>query len=113
MADFLNQMQSVTTGNVICATRYDVDGAKGAALWVINPTSGNNPNVLGHEPIKMRMPYDLFDKLKAMQDSKEIQLPGILEIQFTIEMGSANKPVLTANSIRKHIPDSGIKKHTI
>ena len=104
---FLGEMQTIVTGKVESLTRYEIDnGSKGGAIWVTKPNSGKNPNVLGSEIIKIRMNYEMFDQLKAKQDAGEIQFPTVMEILCDIDMGGQNRAVLTAVSIKKHIPET-------
>ncbi|WNB77577.1 hypothetical protein [Methylomonas koyamae] len=104
-----NDLETITTtfvGQVESATKYEIDADnKGASLWVTKPTSGRNPNVIGREIIKVRMPHDMFAKLKADHDAGDIQFPCLMEIQAEVDMGGGNRAALTAISIRKHIPE--------
>jgi len=103
---FLQAMQTTVIGNLISATKYEIDaGTKGGAIWVTKPTSGMNDNVLGEEIIKIKIPYDLFNQLKQKVEAKEMQLPGLAEILVNIDMGGQNKATLTAISIRKYLPE--------
>lgn len=102
--DFLGSMQTTVIGKVESVTRYDIEGSvKGGVLWVTKPTSGRNPNVLGSEIIKIKMPFEMFDQLRAKQETGEIQLPAMMEILCDIDMGGQNRASLIAISIRKHI----------
>jgi hypothetical protein len=107
---FLSEMQTVITGKVESLTRYEIDnGAKGGSIWVTKPNSGKNPNVIGNEIIKIKMPFAMFDQLKAKQDAGEITFPTMMEILCDIDMGGQNKAVLSAVSIKKYIPDTPAK----
>ncbi|ANE57483.1 hypothetical protein [Methylomonas sp. DH-1] len=104
-----NDLETITTtfvGQVESATKYEIDAEnKGAALWVTKPTTGRNPNVIGREIIKVRMPHDMFAKLKAEHDAGDIHFPQLMEIKAEVDMGGGNRANLTAISIRKHIPE--------
>jgi hypothetical protein len=104
--NFLGEMQTVVTGQVESVTRYDIDGGKGGAIWVSKPSSGKNPNVLGRDLIKVKMPYDMFDQIKLKQESGEIEFPCMMEILCDIDMGGQNRAVLTAVSIKRLINET-------
>ena len=97
---FLGDMKTVVTGQVESLTRYDIDGSKGGSIWVSKPNTGKNPNVLGRELIKIKMPYIMFDQLEAKQQAGEISFPTRMEVLCDIDMGGSNKAVLVATSIR-------------
>lgn len=104
---FLNNMQTTVVGNLLSVTKYEIDGdTKGGSIWVSKPTSGRNPNVIGEELIKIKIPYAMFDQLKQKVEAREMVLPGLAEILAEIDMGGGNKATLTAISIRKYIPES-------
>lgn len=101
---FLGEMQTTVIGKVESLTRYEIDASsKGGSIWVTKPNSGRNPNVLGNEIIKIKMPFEMFDQLKAKQDAGEIQFPTMMEILCNIDMGGQNRAVLSAVSIRKYV----------
>lgn len=107
---FLSEMQTVITGKVESLTRYEIDnGSKGGSIWVTKPNTGKNPNVLGNEIIKIKMPFAMFDQLKSKQEAGEITFPTMMEILCDIDMGGQNKAVLSAISIKKYIPDTPAK----
>ncbi|WP_374089754.1 hypothetical protein [Methylomicrobium lacus] len=111
--NFLSEMQTIVTGQVESVTRYDIDADnRGGSIWVSKPSSGKNPNVLGQDLIKIKMPYAMFDQLKQKQDSGEVQFPCMMEILCDIDMGGANRAVLTAVSVKRLVneppkPDLG------
>lgn len=106
---FLGDMQTTVIGNVISLTKYEIDtGAKGGSIWVTKPTTGRNPNVLGDEIIKIKIPFEMFEQQRQKLEAKEITLPGTFEILASIDMGGGNKATLTALSIRPYIsPELG------
>jgi len=105
LGGFLTQMQTTVIGNLVSATKYEIDdGTKGGSIWVSKPTSGMNDNILGEELIKIKIPYELFNQLKQKVEAKEMQVPGLAEILVNIDMGGQNKATLTAISIRKYLP---------
>ncbi len=98
---FLADMQTVITGKVESLTRYEIDGDnKGGSIWVSKPNSGKNPNNLGNELIKIKMPFAMFDQQKAKQESGEITFPCQMQILCEISMGGQNKAVLNALSLQ-------------
>lgn len=110
---FLGEMQTVIKGKVESLTRYEIDaGSKGGSIWVTKPNSGRNPNVLGSEIIKIKMPFEMFDQLKAKQDAGELQFPEMMEILCDIDMGGQNRAVLSAVSIKKWHPEQPNKPDT-
>ncbi|NOR71637.1 MAG: hypothetical protein GQ532_18445 [Methylomarinum sp.] len=98
---FMSEMQTTVIGQVESLTRYEMEGNKGGSIWVSKPNSGKNENVLGRELMKIKMPFAMFDQLKAKQDSGELSFPAEMEILCDIDMGGGNKAVLSAVSIRK------------
>ncbi len=103
----MEQMRTTVIGNVESVTKYEIDeGSKGGSIWVTKPNTGKNLNVLGNEIIKIKMPFDMFEQLKAKYDSGEIKFPTVMEILCDIDMGGQNRAVLSAVSIRKYIPET-------
>lgn len=101
---FLGNMQTTIVGEVVCLTKYEIDAnTKGGALWVSTPNSGMNPDVLGNELIKIKMPFAMFDQQKAKLEMKEISFPGKFEILAQIAVGGGNKASFTALSMRPYI----------
>lgn len=100
-SSFLGDMQTVVRGQVESLTRYEIDGDnKGGSIWVSKPNSGKNPNNLGNELIKIKMPFDMFDQQKAKVESGELTFPCQMEILCEIAMGGQNKAVLNALSMK-------------
>lgn len=103
----METMRTTVVGNVESVTRYSIDAdSKGGAIWVTKPNTGKNQNVLGNEIIKIKMPFEMFPQIQAMNDSGDITLPQVMEILCDIDMGGQNRAVLTAVSIRKYIPET-------
>lgn len=103
-------MRTTVTGNVESVTKYEIDAeSKGGSIWVTKPNTGKNPNVLGSEIIKIKMPFDMFEQLKAKQAAGEFIFPTVMEILCDIDMGGQNRAVLSAVSIRKYIPETDIE----
>ncbi|WAR44574.1 hypothetical protein [Methylomonas rapida] len=106
----METMRTTVIGNVESVTRYSIDAdSKGGAIWVTKPNTGKNSNVLGNEIIKVKMPFDMFPQIQAMQESGDITLPQVMEILCDVDMGGQNKAVLSAVSIRKYIPETNTK----
>jgi hypothetical protein len=98
---FLSDMQTVITGQVESLTRYEIDGDnKGGSIWVSKPNTGKNPNNLGNELIKIKMPFDMFDQQKAKVQQGELKFPCQMRIMCEVTMGGQNKAVLTALSMQ-------------
>ena len=99
---FLSDMQTVITGQVESLTRYEIDGDnKGGSIWVSKPNSGKNPNNLGNELIKIKMPFEMFDQQKAKAQAGEITFPCQMRILCEVNMGGQNKAVLNALSMQQ------------
>lgn len=116
---FLGDMQTVIRGQVESLTRYEIDGDnKGGSIWVSKPNTGKNPNNLGNELIKVKMPFEMFDQKKAEVEAGKLFFPCQMEILCEINMGGQNKAVLTAISMKLdglepgQIKDGGIDKTT-
>ncbi|MFZ2404293.1 MAG: hypothetical protein WAW41_04090 [Methylobacter sp.] len=98
-------MQTVVRGQVESLTRYEIDGDnKGGSIWVSKPNTGKNPNNLGNELIKIKMPFSMFDQQKAKVEAGELTFPCQMEILCEVTMGGQNKAVLTALSLKKDEP---------
>lgn len=111
---FLTDMQTVVKGKVESLTRYEIDGDnKGGSVWVSKPNTGKNPNNLGNELIKIKMPFEMFDQQKAKVESGEITFPCQMEIVCEISMGGQNKAVLNALSMRQIKPERTISDKNI
>lgn len=101
ISSFLGDMQTVITGQVESLTRYEIDGDnKGGSIWVSKPNTGKNPNNLGNELIKIKMPFAMFDQQKAKVDVGELTFPCQMQILCEISMGGQNKAVLNALSMQ-------------
>jgi len=105
---FLGDMQTVIRGQVESLTRYEIDGDnKGGSIWVSKPNTGKNPNNLGNELIKVKMPFEMFDQKKAEVEAGKLYFPCQMEILCDINMGGQNKAVLTAISMKLDGPEPG------
>jgi hypothetical protein len=103
---FLGDMQTVVKGQVESLTRYEIDGDnKGGSIWVSKPNSGKNPNNLGNELIKIKMPFEMFDQQKAKAQAGEITFPCQMEILCEVTMGGQNKAVLNALAMKPIVTD--------
>lgn len=103
---FLGNMQSTLIGEVRSMTKYEIDAnTKGGSIWVAKPNTGQNPDVLGDEIIKIKMPFEMFEQQRQKLQDKEITIPGVFEILVEINMGGQNKATLYAKSIRPYKPD--------
>lgn len=101
-----SNMQTVVIGQLESITRYQMDGGvKGGTLWVSNPDS-ENPDILGKELIKVKMPYEMFDQQKAKKEIGELKFPAQVEILCNITVGGQNKITLVATSIRLIKPEN-------
>ncbi|UZR30209.1 hypothetical protein [Methylococcus mesophilus] len=91
-------------GLVVSATRYDMTddgGGKGGRLYILQPTSGRNPNQFGLELIRLRMPYEIFAQLQALQ------VPGEYLIDVQLGRGAGDKAQLRVTGLR---PDNLLDK---
>ena len=94
-----NNMQTVVTGQLESITRYQMEGGKGGSLWVSNPDS-DNPDILGKELIKVKMPYEMFEQQKAKKEAGELVFPAQVEILCDVTVGGQNKIALVAKSMK-------------
>ena len=109
---FIGDMQTTVTGQVESLTRYEIDGDnKGGSIWVSKPNSGKNPNNLGNELIKIKMPFEMFDEQKAKVQSGVLTFPCQMKIVCDVNMGGQNKAVLVAVSMEL-IPVSSTKNQS-
>ena len=103
---FLGDMETVISGTVLSLTKYEIDSnSKGGSIWVSKPNTGQNPNNLGLELIKIKMDYAMFDQQKAKVDEGAFNFPCQMEIHCRIDMGGQNRAVLQALSMRLSIPE--------
>lgn len=103
---FLGDMQTVVKGQVESLTRYEIDGDnKGGSIWVSKPNTGKNPNNLGNELIKIKMPFEMFDQQKARVEAGDLTFPCQMEILCELTMGGQNKAVLNALSLKTILPE--------
>jgi hypothetical protein len=100
-----SNMQTIITGQLESITRYQMEGGKGGSLWVSNPDS-ENPDILGKELIKVKMPYEMFEQQKAKKESGELKFPAQVEILCNVTVGGQNKMALVATSIRLIKPEN-------
>lgn len=104
---FLGDMQTVVRGQVESLTRYEIDGdTKGGSIWVSKPDNGKNPNNLGNELIKIKMPFEMFDQQKAKVESGELTFPCQMEILVEVSMAGQNKASLFAISMKPIQPEA-------
>ncbi|MDD2770511.1 MAG: hypothetical protein PHT19_17485 [Methylococcus sp.] len=84
-------------GLVVSATRYDMTddgGGKGGRLYILQPTSGRNPNQFGLELIRLRMPYEIFAQLQ------DLQVPGEYLIDVQLGRGAGDKAQLRVTGLQ-------------
>nr|MDD2770356.1 hypothetical protein [Methylococcus sp.] len=82
---------------VVSATRYDMTddgGGKGGRLYILQPTSGRNPNQFGLELIRLRMPYEIFAQLQ------DLQVPGEYLIDVQLGRGAGDKAQLRVTGLQ-------------
>jgi hypothetical protein len=106
---FLGNMQTTLIGNVVCLTKYEMEGNKGGSLWVVTPNSGLREDILGDELIKVKIPHAMFEQQLERVKSGDVKFPGVFEILAQVTVGSGNKAGLTALSIRPYIPEPETK----
>lgn len=80
-------LQGSTVGLILSATCYvmEEEGLRGGRVYVGQMSSGRNPDQIGMEVLKFRMPYELFDVLAQKQ------LPGEYLINLHLERGARDK----------------------
>lgn len=106
-SNFLGNTQNVMTAKVISLTKYEIDSnSKGGSVWATIPNDGENPDVIGDQILKIKMPFLMFEQTKAKLDAGEIKLPGQFEILTEIKMGGQNKPTLFAKALRYIKPET-------
>ncbi|QXP85484.1 hypothetical protein [Methylococcus sp. Mc7] len=89
-------LAGVIRGLILSATRYDMTdsgGGKGGRLYVVQPTSGRNPNQFGLELIRLRMPYDIYTQLQSLQ------VPGEYLIDVQLARGAGDKAQLRVTGL--------------
>lgn len=92
-------MQTTLQGIVTGISKYEIDGGlKGASLFMVQATSGRNPNIIGQEMLKLALPFHMFEELRhheqAFNEFQQFQVDG------DIEAGSQGKPKITVLAIR-------------
>jgi hypothetical protein len=87
-------MQFVYKSLVLGANRYSVEGTKGGILYLVEPNSGDNSNLIGLEVKKLKMPYELFEQLESKR------LPGEYEILVDAERGGKDRDTETVLSVK-------------
>lgn len=70
--------------DVVQCSRYEVDGSRGASVFVLEANDGTNPNLAGNQLIKLPAEYDLFDQIKD-------HLPAKLECTVSMAQAGGNK----------------------
>ena len=98
--NFLGDLQSVMTGKVVSCTRYSVEDAKGGAIWVQKKGDGLRQDLLGDELIKLKIDYELFDRIKEKMEKHELSIPGDCEMMVQVELSGGNRASLKALTIR-------------
>ncbi|MGR8934841.1 MAG: hypothetical protein ACU837_10700 [Gammaproteobacteria bacterium] len=89
-------MKTQTKKIIVSATSYDIDGITGGSLYLVQPSSGRNPNIIGCDILKMKCDYDLA---RSKIDQQDGRIPGIYQILMRIEAGSRNKARPVAESV--------------
>jgi len=92
-------MQTTLQGIVTGISKYEIDeSTKGASLFMIQKTSGRNPNIIGQETLKLKLPYEMFEDLR--QYDRQFNEFAIFQVDADVEAGGAGRPAITAISIR-------------
>ncbi|MET0082680.1 MAG: hypothetical protein ABW079_06670 [Sedimenticola sp.] len=92
-------MKQILNAEIIGAKRYDIDGNKMAAMFIIQEAAPTD-DVVGLEVMKISAPYGVVDQLKKHT------LPGDFEIEADMKSASGGKIGLVATGIR---PRNGSK----
>ncbi|PSL12654.1 hypothetical protein CLV44_11612 [Marinobacterium halophilum] len=81
------------TADVIQASRYDMDGNKGASIYATQKTDGSNPDRAGLELMKLTCDYGVVDLLRDF-------LPCKCEIVAQPTQGAGQKMAFKVVSIK-------------
>lgn len=92
-------MQTTLQGIVTGLSKYEMDnGAKGASLYMLQPTSGRNPNLIGMEMLKLSLPYTKFEEFRKYEN--DFNKFAQFQVDAEVEQGGQNKPKITVLAIR-------------
>ena len=86
-------MNITMQADVIQATRYDMDGNKGASISATQQSDGSNANRAGLDIMKMAADYDVVEQLRA-------HLPCTCEIVAKPEQGAGQKMSFRVVSVK-------------
>jgi len=93
-------MQTTMQGKLTGISKWEIadTGASGAFMYLQQPTSGRNPNVIGQEIIKLTLPVEKFEEYRKYES--DFNKSGLFQVDVDIESGGGDKPKLTVTAIR-------------
>ncbi|MFC0267557.1 hypothetical protein [Kushneria aurantia] len=89
-------MINTITARVIGASRYEVEGTKGAKIIAMNPASPEADNAIGHQVMTIAAPYDMLEQLRQFAPD----MPCNLEIDAEMRP-SGGKMTFFATAVRR------------
>ena len=89
-------MINTIQAHVIGASRYEVEGIKGAKLIIMNEADPTNDNLFGFQTSTMSAPYEMVDRIRELNP----RLPGNLELDVEIR-ASQGKVTMHAIAVRE------------
>lgn len=92
-------MINTIQAHVIGASRYEVEGIKGAKLIIMNEAAPDNDNLFGFQTSTMSAPFEMVDKIRELNP----RLPGNLELDVEIR-ASQGKVTMHAIAVREAKP---------
>jgi len=101
-------MRTILEGIVTGASRYQIleSGQKGAYLYMLQPTSGRNEDLIGNETLKVEIIFDAFEDYKQYEQS--FQNLSVFKVDAELVGSPSGKMKVFANSIELLIEGSGI-----
>ena len=93
-------MQTSMQGKLTGISKWEIadTGASGAFMYLQQPSSGRNPNVIGQEIIKLTLPVEKFEEYRKFEP--EFNKSSTFHVDVDIESGGGDKPKLTVTEIR-------------
>lgn len=89
-------MINTITARVIGASRYEVEGIKGAKITLMNEADPNNDNLVGNQVMTISGPYEILEQLRAFAP----HMPCNLEIDAEMR-ASGGKMTMHAIAVRE------------
>ncbi|WP_445619177.1 hypothetical protein ACUN8C_10540 [Kushneria sp. Sum13] len=89
-------MINTITARVMGASRYEVEGTKGAKIIAMNPAPEDSENAIGYQFMSISAPYDMLEKLREYAPD----MPCNLEIDAEMR-ASGGKMTFYAVAVRR------------